>query len=124
MGVSKTSDYIQIKIKIQTPSYESSESSQSQNQDFKDIDVLCTFKIKIKSQNLDHGWIKDQWPYLNQDEDANLKQTKYLIKAELFWANLRQTKYLLKAELLWTNPSWAELVKMPIFKLKFNFFKF
>merc|ERR1711954_501612 len=34
------------------------------------MDVLCTFKIKIESQNLDHGYIKDQEPYPNQDQDA------------------------------------------------------
>ena len=34
------------------------------------MDVLCTFKIKIESQNLDHGCVKDQWPYSNQDQDA------------------------------------------------------
>ena len=34
------------------------------------MDVLCTFKIKIESQNSDHRPIKDQWPYLNQDQDA------------------------------------------------------
>ena len=34
------------------------------------MDVLCTFKIKIESQNLDHGCIKNQWPYPNQDQGA------------------------------------------------------
>ena len=43
---------------------------QSPNEDLKDMDVLCTFKIKIESQNLDHGCIKDQWPYQNQNHDA------------------------------------------------------
>ena len=31
---------------------------------------FCTFKIKVESQNLDHGCIKDQWPYPNQDQDT------------------------------------------------------
>ena len=52
MGVSKTSDQIQIKSKMQNPSQEPSASSKAQNQDLKDMDVLCTFKIKIESQNL------------------------------------------------------------------------
>ena len=43
---------------------------QSPNQDKKDMDFLYTFKIKIESQNLDHSFIKDQWPYKNQDKDA------------------------------------------------------
>ena len=70
MDVSKTSDHIQIKIKMPKPNHEPPASSKAQNQDLKDIDVLCTFKIKIESQNLDHGCIKDQWPYPNQDQDA------------------------------------------------------
>merc|ERR1712081_159677 len=38
-----------------------------------DKDVLCTFKIKIERQNLDHWCIKAQWPYLNQYQDAKPK---------------------------------------------------
>ena len=33
-------------------------SSKTPNKDLKDMDVLCTFKIKIQSQNLGHGCIK------------------------------------------------------------------
>ena len=44
-------------------------SSKAPNQALKDMDVLCTFKIKIKSKNSDHEYIKDQWPYPNQDHD-------------------------------------------------------
>ena len=36
-------------------------SSKAPNEDFKDMDVLCTFKIKIESPNSDHGCVKDQW---------------------------------------------------------------
>ena len=43
---------------------------QSPKQNLKDKDVHCTFKIKIESLNLDHWFTKDQWPYLNQDQDA------------------------------------------------------
>ena len=70
MGVSKTSDYIQIKIKMPNPSQEPQASSKAPNDDLKDLDVLWTFKFKIESQNLDHGCTKNQWPYLNQDKDA------------------------------------------------------
>ena len=42
MGVSKTTDYIQIKIKISNPSKEPSVSSRAKNQDLKDMDVLRT----------------------------------------------------------------------------------
>jgi len=59
MGVSKTTDHIQIMIKMPNPSQEAPESSKAPNEDLNDIDVLCTFKIRIESQNPDHGCIKD-----------------------------------------------------------------
>ena len=70
IGLSKTSDHIQIKIKIPNPSYDPPASPKAQILDLKDIGVLCTFKLKIESQNSEHGCIKDQWPYPNQDQDA------------------------------------------------------
>ena len=70
MGVPKTSDPIKINIRIQNPSQEPSGSSKAPHQDFKDMDVLCTFNIKIESQNLVYGSTKDQWPYPNQYQDA------------------------------------------------------
>ena len=64
MGLSKTSDYIQVKIKMPNTSHEPLMSSKATSQDLEDMDVLCTFKIKIESQNLEHGFIKDQWLFL------------------------------------------------------------
>ena len=72
-GVIKTGHLIQIKIMMPNPSQEPLVSSEAPNENLKDIDVLCTFKIKIESQNLDHGCIKDQWPYPNQGQDAEAK---------------------------------------------------
>ena len=63
-------DHIQIKIWIPSPSQEPPASSKAPNWDLKDIDVLCTFKNKIKSPNSDHGCITDLWPYPNQDQDV------------------------------------------------------
>ena len=40
---------------MQNPSQEPPVSSKAPNQDLKNMDVLCTFKIKIESQNVDHG---------------------------------------------------------------------
>ena len=60
MVVSKTSDHIQIMINIQHSSQEPPASSEAPNKDLKDIDVLCTFKIKIDSQNLEYGCTKDK----------------------------------------------------------------
>ena len=74
MSVSKTNDPNQIKINMSNPIQEPPASSKDPNQDLKDMHVLCTFKIKIESQNLEHGFIKDQWLYQNQDQDANPSQ--------------------------------------------------
>ena len=60
MDISKTSDNIQIKIKMPNPSQEPPASSKAPNDDVKDMDVLCTFKMMIESQNLDRRYIKDQ----------------------------------------------------------------
>merc|ERR1711954_45240 len=65
-----TSGNIQIKIKMSNPSQEPPASSKAPNEDLKDMDVLCTFKIKRESQNSDHGCVKDQGPYPNQCQDA------------------------------------------------------
>ena len=63
-------DHIQTKIKMQNPSQESPAPIKAPNQDLKDMDVLCTFKVKIESQNSKHGCIKDQWPHPNENKDA------------------------------------------------------
>ena len=73
MGVSKISDPIQIKINMQNPSQEPLKTSNAPNQDLKDIDVLCTLKIKIESQNLEPDLIKHHLPYKNQDQNAKPK---------------------------------------------------
>ena len=60
MGISKTNDHIQIEVKMPNANQEPPVSSKAQNEDLKDMDVLCTFKIKSESQNSDHGCVKDQ----------------------------------------------------------------
>ena len=70
MAVSETRDHIQVKIKMPNPSQEPPTSSKAPNEDLKDMDVLCTFKIKIESQNSEYVCTKDQWPYPNQYQDA------------------------------------------------------
>ena len=70
MSVSKTSKHIQIEIRIPNHSQEPPASSKAPDEDLKDMDVLCTFKIKIESQNLEYGCTKDQWPYPKQYKDA------------------------------------------------------
>ena len=68
MGVPKTGYHIQTNIRMPNPSQEPPASSKAPNEDLKDMDVLCTFKIKIGSQNLEHVSIRYQWPYPNQDQ--------------------------------------------------------
>ena len=51
MGVSRTSYNILIKIKMPNTSQTLTALTKAPNQDLKDMDVLCTFKIKIESQN-------------------------------------------------------------------------
>ena len=60
MRASKTSHHIQIKIKMPNLSQELAMFPRAPNGDFKDKDVLCIFKINIKSQKSDNGCIKDQ----------------------------------------------------------------
>ena len=73
MGVSKASDYIKINIKMSNPSQTPPVSSKAQNQDLKNLNVPFIFKVKIESQNLEHGCTKDQPPYPNQDQDSKPK---------------------------------------------------
>ena len=56
---SRTQDHNQINIKMPNTSLEPPASSKTPNQDLKDMNVLCTFKIIIESQNMEHGCIKD-----------------------------------------------------------------
>ena len=70
MAVWKTSKHIQIKVDMPNPSQEPPASSKTPNEDLKDMDILCTLKIKIESQNSENGFIKDQLPYPNHDQDA------------------------------------------------------
>ena len=47
-------------INMSNPSQEALVSFKAPNEDLKDMDFLGTFKIKIESQNWDHGCAKDQ----------------------------------------------------------------
>ena len=60
MGVSKTIDHIQIKIKMPNPSQEPPASSDTPNEDLKNMGVLDTLKIEIDTQNLEGMSTKDQ----------------------------------------------------------------
>ena len=60
MGVSKTSDHIQIKVQMRNSSQEPPASFKALNEDFEEKDVLCTFTINIEGKNLEHACSKDQ----------------------------------------------------------------
>ena len=49
MSVPKTSDHIQIMIMLPNPSPEHPDPSKAKNQELKDMDILCTFKIKMEN---------------------------------------------------------------------------
>ena len=57
MGLIKPSDHIKIKIKMPNPSQEHPASSKAPNQALKDMDVLCTFRIKIEHKTYDVEYI-------------------------------------------------------------------
>ena len=57
-------------IKMPNPNQEPPASSKAANQDLNDMDLLCTFKIKMESQNLQLGYVKDQRLYPNQDQNS------------------------------------------------------
>ena len=59
MGVLKTTDHIKSKSKYQTHVC-NHQHLQIPNLDLKEVDFLCSFKIKIESQNFKHWCIKDQ----------------------------------------------------------------
>ena len=65
MVISKTSDHIQIKIKMPNPSQVLPASLQAPNEDLKDMDAPCTFKIKTKSKNSDPGYVNNKSLYTN-----------------------------------------------------------
>ena len=81
MGLSKTSDYIQITIKMPNPSQEPPASSKAPNEDLKDMYVLCTFNIKtetkilimVASHTRVHIQIKIKMPNPSQEPPASSK---------------------------------------------------
>ena len=90
MDLPLTSDHIQIKIKLPNPNKEPPVPSKAPNEDLKDMDVRCTFKIKLENQNLDHGCIKEQWPYPNQDQDAKPQsETNVLQTLNQYFKNMK-----------------------------------
>ena len=55
-------------MKISNLGQEPPASSKALNEDLMDMDILCTFRIKIEKEILEHGYIKKQ--NQNQGQDA------------------------------------------------------
>ena len=69
MGKSKTSDNIQIKIKITNLSQEPPVSSKGQIQGYK-TDIFYSFKICLDSQNSEHIWVIFKMPNPQQEPET------------------------------------------------------
>ena len=74
MGISKTRDHIQIKIKMLNLIQDHPAITKSPNQDLKDMDVLCTINIKRAeirnmgvSKTSDHIQINIKMPNRSQE---------------------------------------------------------
>ena len=114
MGVPKISDLIQIKIKMPNPSQEPPASFKIPNQYFKDMDVLCTFKIKIPNWNSANWCIKDHWPHPNWDQDGKpqsgtssvLQRLKSGLEGHVCSLHLKNQDSKLKIRKL-ISPNWS-----------------
>ena len=114
MCVSKTTDHIQINIRMPNPSQEPPASSKAPNEDYKDMNVLCTFNIRIESQNLEYGCTKDWWPYPNQYQEAKpqswtssvLQSPKSGLKGHWFYLHLQNQDRELKFGIWCTKDQW------------------
>ena len=85
----------QSPVTISKSSQEYPEFSKAPNEDLKDMDVLCPFKIKIESQNLEQGCIKDQWPYKHQDQyvkpSSGTSTLKIIIETQIWSMGVSKT---------------------------------
>ena len=71
--LSKLKNWIKLIIQIPNSNQEPPLSFKSPNQSSKDMEVLCTFKINLKSQRLDHGSIIVRELNPNNDQDSKLQ---------------------------------------------------
>ena len=88
----KSSDHINIKIKMPNPSQEPPASSKAPNRDLKDMDVLRTFKINLDCLNLDQRHIKKSDNIPKKIKISNIRQeipesikSPFKIKGHLFF---------------------------------------
>ena len=60
--------------RCQTPFRNLWHTPKPQIRTWEDMNVLCSFKIKIESKNSENRIIKDYWLYQNQDQDPKPQQ--------------------------------------------------
>ena len=92
--MSKIRDCIKIKIKMPNSSQEPPASSIAPNEDLKDINVLCSFKIKMESHGYimgisktsDYIQIKIKMPNPSQEPPVSSKAPNEDLKDMMFFA--------------------------------------
>ena len=83
---------MEIKIKRPNSSQEPQAPTKAPNQDLKDMDILCNFKIKIKSHNMDVTKTSDHIQIQDQDVNSQL-ETYSILKSPK--SGLKRHKYYL-----------------------------
>ena len=82
MSEPKNPDHIQINIRMETSNQEPPVSSKAPNRDLKEMDFLCTFKIKLVRPNMEHVYTLDQKLYTNQEKDVKIhSETSSLLQS-------------------------------------------
>ena len=85
MSVSRTSDHIQIKVKMPNPSKELQHPPMPKMGGLKGQGCSLLLQTMIESQNMEYGRIKDKWLYPNQDQDAKPQSRTYSILQSPKW---------------------------------------
>ena len=88
-------------VKLSNPRQEPPAPTKAPNQDLMDMDVFWTFKMKIECWNLKIGYMKDQWPYPNQEQDAKPQSeiSKETIGTKLTWIFFAPSKSRWRAKI-------------------------
>ena len=104
MGAPKTGDHILINIRIPKVPGTSSILWRPKS-GLKDMDVPCTFKIMIESQNSDYGCTRDQWPYPNQYQDAKPQSgTSSILQSPK--SGFKGHSFFVPSKSIWSAKTW------------------
>ena len=126
MGVSKTSDHIQIKIKMPNPSQEPPASSKAPNEylDFRTLQDYKLFWSKLICVKIEfESWTSLSWLFRAKLIWVNIEFESWASLSWLFWAKINWVKiefeswaFLSLSQLIWailsrSQLSWACLSK-------------